>query len=405
MLDVSTPGWLVTSVKGISVPARNRHIIDKTVFKTPNYLQLKADGKLLPNNPYSFRERIINYTHGNFRDISKSTGKIVNYWEGDHQSYLEPNYLGDIRTNLIEPSQGLKDRLVAKLDNGLLSDLKDQKINLAQAFAEREQSVNLITNSLTRLAKGFRAARRGDLTGLAKAIGFHPSQKAIKLFRKQRVNDNFQAAANLWLEAQYGWRPLLNDVYAAVEIFKEPLPRVVGYVKKRVREEQRDVIYKSDTYFKQQLIRSVTVRRQKCIWFALDDNAASTLTTSASKLGLTNPLLIAWELMPWSFVVDWFFPVGNYLNTLDATFGLKFVDGYYTDVWDRSMKRVVTGAGLPGGSSIFTLGFGEGSYEEKWMTRSRVTSFPSPVFPRLKNPLSVEHAANALALFTTAFKR
>jgi hypothetical protein len=30
-------------------------------------------------------------------------------------------------------------------------------------------------------------------------------------------------------------------------------------------------------------------------------------------LGLVNPLEIAWEVVPYSFVVDWFLPVGSYI--------------------------------------------------------------------------------------------
>jgi hypothetical protein len=35
-------------------------------------------------------------------------------------------------------------------------------------------------------------------------------------------------------------------------------------------------------------------------------------------LGLTDPLSVAWELIPYSFVVDWFVPIGTYLDNLNA---------------------------------------------------------------------------------------
>jgi hypothetical protein len=37
---------------------------------------------------------------------------------------------------------------------------------------------------------------------------------------------------------------------------------------------------------------------------------------------------LAWELIPLSFVVDWFLPVGKYLDSLNATKGITFLDGY-----------------------------------------------------------------------------
>lgn len=41
------------------------------------------------------------------------------------------------------------------------------------------------------------------------------------------------------------------------------------------------------------------------------------------QIGLTNPLLLGWELIPFSFVADWFIQVGDYLETLDALIGVK----------------------------------------------------------------------------------
>lgn len=42
---------------------------------------------------------------------------------------------------------------------------------------------------------------------------------------------------------------------------------------------------------------------------------------SLAQCGISNPLLLGWELIPYSFVVDWLFPVGEYLSALDALNG------------------------------------------------------------------------------------
>jgi len=43
---------------------------------------------------------------------------------------------------------------------------------------------------------------------------------------------------------------------------------------------------------------------------------SSSIKAYASALGLNNPLAIAWEAIPYSFVVDWFFKVGKLIDTL-----------------------------------------------------------------------------------------
>jgi hypothetical protein len=50
----------------------------------------------------------------------------------------------------------------------------------------------------------------------------------------------------------------------------------------------------------------------------------------ASALGLANPVAIAWELIPFSFVVDRFVDVGSYLNSYSETFGWEISPGCRT---------------------------------------------------------------------------
>lgn len=42
-----------------------------------------------------------------------------------------------------------------------------------------------------------------------------------------------------------------------------------------------------------------------------------------SQFGLANPLAIAWELVPFSFVLDWFVNVGDYLSSLTDFVGVE----------------------------------------------------------------------------------
>jgi hypothetical protein len=51
--------------------------------------------------------------------------------------------------------------------------------------------------------------------------------------------------------------------------------------------------------------------------YKISDPTMKTVT----QFGISNPLLLAWELIPYSFVIDWMFPVGNFLSSLDALNG------------------------------------------------------------------------------------
>jgi hypothetical protein len=121
--------------------------------------------------------------------------------------------------------------------------------------------------------------------------------------------------------------------------------------------------------------------------------------SNLAKVGILNPLQLAWEVVPYSFVVDWFLPIGNWLGGLDAAAGLDFESGYQTTLlkqdqstieslwWDRTSP---TPARQVKSVSEFRK-FAQ-------MSRTTLTSFPSAPAPRFKNPLSMSHMASALAL-------
>jgi hypothetical protein len=121
-------------------------------------------------------------------------------------------------------------------------------------------------------------------------------------------------------------------------------------------------------------------------------------------LGIFNPLLIGWELVPFSFVVDWFIPVGSYLEGIDALLGydsFSYSNSLLTKVsWEgKGLGRKDTGSGFYLDNSYFE------SKKIVRLDREASASVPFPRFPGFKDPRSLEHMANGLSLLATAFGR
>lgn len=293
--------------------------------------------------------------------------------------------------------------------NKALSNMKDMKVNLAQAFGERKQTVNMIGSTATRLAGAFRCLRKFDYLGCASSLGVNLSNRKKKRLQKnvrRYKNDGHLFAANSWLEYKFGWLPLLSDVRGAAESIAKyhSTDFSVGSAS-GTHQFNKSWSYKIPigTIGSLNRVSSVSVSTRVKFRFRTKDG----LFNDVPNMGLSDPLLLAWELLPYSFVVDWFLPVGDYLGNLTASNGLQFLSG------TRSTLTKEEGTTTSGKSYGGDLGPGLQTYRRtgynhrKYVAYARgiYYDFPGPAFPPVKNPFSVNHVITGIALLVQAFRR
>jgi hypothetical protein len=118
-----------------------------------------------------------------------------------------------------------------------------------------------------------------------------------------------------------------------------------------------------------------------------------------TRLGFGNLNSLAWESIPFSFVADWFIPIGNYLNNADAFDNLEVVHATKT-VFQKEyieFRRTFGGAPVSGyQTSSSTTGF----VSELVKVDRTLTGIPELRFPEIKDPVSKLHIANAIALIS-----
>lgn len=274
-----------------------------------------------------------------------------------------------------------------------LAALKEQDVNYAQAFAERRQTANLVASSAKKLAKGLIQLKKGNVKGFSDALGF-------------KTNQRFKGVQRTWLELQYGWKPLLGDVYGATkDLFEKDKAEPKRYII-TVRGSARDTVKQlemgkaHDTSIKyDRMIERVLSSRTR-----LDYCQDHSYLAGLSSGGFTNPQYLAWELLPWSFVADWFIPIGDYLNVADAALGYNFLGGSSTDRYEHAcFVFAVYRYGSIVSSVPTWRGYGHSLKRKRVQRRVHATS-PMPRFPGFKNPFSLTHAANAIALLGQAVK-
>jgi len=364
--------------------------------KTPNFETYATQHRKLPPLAY-----VVDYW--------TATNSTATAWAKYPQSNPETvlaGYYQDRTTSAYIDTFSTDAETKAKALGRLADNVKNLKVNLAQAFAERKQTVGLVASSATRIAQAALALRRGRLGDAANALKVRYDPKlAREVTNSRRLGRN--TLADYWLELQYGWKPLLQDVYGATELLADHIRndfyhhRAIG--KAETRDERKTFWINDGFYPFQDYPTGVATcidRGKYTIFYRMDSASRQALAST----GLSNPALLAWELLPYSFVVDWFLPVGNYLEQLDAFSGFELAYGIYSHhkrSWGYyDLHQDILG---PQGAGTYVRRQLSASSSSGRLTREVLSSFPSAVLPSFKNPISVTHALNALALLTSAF--
>jgi hypothetical protein len=291
-----------------------------------------------------------------------------------------------------------------------MSDLNS--FNLGIALAESKRTVGLIANTASRLAKTYSQMRKGRFRAAFKTLGVLDSYKlprnnrwgpnGIRLRRagEHRKWLQYQTkgmnksrlssfASEKWLEMSYGWTPLLYDVHGAAE-----------YAANLLHGSNSDVSISGfgsvEDYLSSEtstLLKATHYEMKSLI--DLELKVIPDSVRNASALGLTNPGLVGWELVPFSFVVDWFTPVGSWLESLTAFQGFDVVGK------SLSYTYAVTAYGeyKPKGA---TCSYVVNNHER--LVNFTVPSYPSP-FLNFGARLGKKRFTSALALLRQAFKR
>lgn len=377
----------------------------KSKANTPAYWSKLRNGDKLPMNPYqrSYTERYVNRGYGHYRNAGTSSGPQY-CWDGQHpnasslplyQAAWEGSYLtlSSTEKSMVDDQAGLKTRL--KVGN--------QKAGWGENIATANQTLNLFGTNAFRIVGALNSLRKGNIKGAWKALGVDARKRQGARWSKSYASNPAQAIAQFWLELQYGWRPLIQDLYGTVELFhrkvsqSETIQKASGQSALTKSDTWRPTVGSEYTTFSSQTVYS----RKYIVRFKIADQETRTL----QQLGIINPIELAWNLLPYSFVVDWFLPIGNWLQSWTATVGTQFVDGCVDtkEIYWSSRTDKGTRLNSPGTQLTFDFAF-VGSQRSFTFTRTPINDYPVALLPHFKNPFGVEHVLNALALLTH-FKR
>lgn len=183
---------------------------------------------------------------------------------------------------------------------------------------EGRESMTMILDSLKKIANSAHALKHGDFGGAVRSLNRMP-RKHVK-----RAHDRFSQGdlSGSFLAMHLGWTPLIKDIYTASQPIK--------FGEKGQRIDARKAGSPSTGNWKSPTSTSGTFKEVGSLTLK---GVIGRKPTWSQALGLENPFLIAWELVPLSFVADYFLPIGDVLDSLgvisQARFSKLFKCSYY----------------------------------------------------------------------------
>lgn len=253
-------------------------------------------------------------------------------------------------------------------------------------FVEYRQALTSITKASTTLWKAIVHVKRFRFLEAARELRLAYVPKGVS------VRKSF---ANNWLEYHFGWEPLYQDVHDALEIMNNPIN---AFTKARGASKIKFTNTETQNY------GSVLRTTVYTVQYASAQGAAVKAINnvglhSLDQFGLLNPLSIAWELVPFSFVVDWFANVGQVLSSFSDFAGMTLQGQYYVFHYSATASTVWTPTGVPAPGFSNLKCIGTGTYYQ----RGAALANPSFNVKKLRLPSKVR-AATAVSLVIQQLK-
>lgn len=286
---------------------------------------------------------------------------------------------------------------MAMVYNRAVSDLNDKvraSIDWSVNAGQTAQVKSMVSNAFQALAHVKRSVNKLDLWGAYLAYRRY-------LRSPNKVSRPVKELGSKWLEFQYGWKPLAQDIYnTAVELGRDFPSLMIAEAKSSYTERWT----RSVPWYEQPGTADYTATGR--VQMKVRMTPSTSMVQLMSNFTSLNPASIAWELTPFSFVVDWFVDVGGYMRNLETSLLSKnnFKDGFVTYSQLQVVTYTVNGDNIHAGDGVYRTAHFGGTSRITLMNRVPLASYPLPMVPTFKADLGSGRLLNAAALMSQQLK-
>lgn len=283
--------------------------------------------------------------------------------------------------------------LLSTIDNKARAKVyrRMQSFNATTAFGELRETLRMLVRPAHALREGLDRYRR----------------TALKHRAREKTRANFlKAVSGSWLEYSFGWKPLMHDIKDAAEAFakssSDPIYQHFSVTENQTYTRPKVLVYNGGIAEGGAI--SARVYAQARMDCSVRYCGSATVKTSvpnahAARFGTGMPSFVpaAWELMPYSFLIDYFTNIGD---CLDAWAIAQYTTFRWTCRTTRVFCRSQTWSELYNGNAIGDLTYtdnGSATWESLSLSRSNIGSIPLP-FIQIQDKLGLKQSLNIAAL-------
>lgn len=236
----------------------------------------------------------------------------------------------------------LPGHMISTMESRLNAKLRAQNWDIGQFLSEAPETISFLYNAIMDIVAILRAVKSRrfknydirrvppSLASRMKGtkVGTDHEVRAVHRTRTISKIQRAKSVSSAYLAVLYGILPILSDIQSAMQLLeqgvsaleKKPLT-VTAEVSEPVPPPRVNttVIDMGSSFVGEWGVKGEV----NCF-------VDSPLQTTLDGMGLLDPMSIAWNLLPLSFVIDWFLPVGAFVSGLSGHWGLRFSHGYRT---------------------------------------------------------------------------
>lgn len=203
---------------------------------------------------------------------------------------------------------------------------------------------------------------------------------------------------NRWLEYQYGWRPLVQDIYNTAQQLMDSSTKRNLKIVGRASQQRGDLTRYANTWYTG-CTESVGYALRSRVMVVAEFGMSPSRIQALSGFTSLNPASITWELLPYSFVVDWFYDIGGYIRNLESN--LLFMSDLKRAYMVEGYRLLFTGSVDGGGpQNATTTSVASARASALYTYKHRQVTTLAPRYPVVRADLGWQRLISAASLLS-----